>query len=55
MMGKVGVGSLKQQTLHSMFVSSLGGRTRYAPGNRSSDGGAGKRRHRSTRIGGKGK
>jgi hypothetical protein len=57
-MGKVGIASYPQQERHGVFVSEgirLAGRSRYALAMRYSDGGAGKRRHRSRRIGGKGK
>lgn len=54
-MSKVGIATHQQIERHNLFMMSMGGKTRYAIGNRYSDGGAGKRRHRSKGIGGKGK
>jgi hypothetical protein len=54
-MSRVGIASRNQWERHGRFVAALGAMTRYAPGNRASDGGPGKWRHRSERVGGKGK
>jgi hypothetical protein len=52
-MSKVGVASLRQQDRHARFVASLRFASPYALANRYSDGGPGRRRHRSRRVGGR--
>jgi len=57
-MSKVGIATILQDERHARFVTEglrLIGKSPYALAHRYSDGGAGRRRHRSTRVGGKGK
>jgi hypothetical protein len=54
-MGRLNIATPAQESRHTHFVTLLHIRAPYAPAVRYSDGGAGRRRHRSSRIGGKGK
>ena len=52
-MSRVGVATRAQEERHVRFIAALRVATRYAPAMRYSDGGAGRRRHRSRRVGGR--